>query len=457
MHRRAARLLVAALAAALLVPASAGAHTFDSPTAAEGEPLVFDTGVEFLGQFDPQSGTATEGADFDGKPITGVPTGIEVPTVEDDVDEPDETVLLDPPDDHGPGVGTITDDDPTPTLSLSDVSVDESTGAASLTITASNPSSRDIVVPLTGVNGTAVAPADFSLPATATLPAGMRTVVVAIPIANDFEDEVDETFAIRLGAPNDATVGDGEAVVTIVNDDLRVVDVDDASTPEGDEGQSIARFTVRLNAPTFRTVTVRYVTGDGLARAPADYLAKLGTITFAPGQTTAVVDVPVVPDNLKESPEAFALWLTEITNARHGDGVAVGVIVDDDGGANPDTSDVMPPQITLGPPKVSGRRVTLRVACPGNERSCAGRITLFTVRDRRSKARLLRRERRIGARSFSLRGGSARNVAVSLPASILRAARRAGRLKVQAFAVTQDAGGNVDTRNRRGTLRYRRR
>ena len=450
-------MLLAALAAALLVPASAGAHAFNAPTADEGEPLVFNVGIEFAGQFDPRSGTATEGVDFDGDPVTGLPGGFEVPTIEDDVDEPDETVRLKAPNDEHEGVGTIIDDDPTPTLSVGDASVDENTGAATLTITASNPSSRDIVVPLTGADGTAMAPADYTVPETATLPAGMKTVSIGIPITNDFDDEIDETFAIRLGAPNDATVGDGEAIVTIVNDDLRVVDVDDASTPEGDGGQSIARFTVRLNGPTFRTVTVKYLTGDGLATAPADYLARLGSVTFAPGQTAAVVDVAVIADNRKEPAEAFALWLTEITNARHGDGVAVGVIADDDGGENLDTSDVMPPQMTLGAPTVSGRRVKMRVACPSGERSCAGRITLFTVRDRKSRSRSLRRERRLGARSFSLRGGSARNVTISLSASVVRAARRAGRLKVQAFAVTQDAGGNVDTRTRRGTLRYRRR
>jgi hypothetical protein len=236
-----------------------------------------------------------------------------------------------------------------------------------------------------------------------------------------------------------------------------VDDVDDASTPEGDGGQSIARFTVRLNAPTFRTVTVKYLTGDGLARAPGDYLARLGTLTFAPGQTAAVVDVPVIGDDRKENPEAFALWLTEIGNARHGKGVAVGVIVDDDGGPNADTSDVTPPQVTLGAPKANGRRVTMRVSCPSAEKLCAGRITLFSVADRRSKSRSLRRERRLGGKSFSLRGGAARTVAVTLSSATVRAARRAGRLKLQAFAVTQDAGGNVDTRTRRATLRYRRR
>ena len=450
-------MLLAALCAALAVPASAAGHSFNSPAAAEGDPLVFESSnpLDFVGSFDPMSGTATEGVDFEDEASFGV-NGIEVATLEDDIDEPDETVLLDPPDAHEPAVGTITDDDPTPTLSVADVSVDEPAGTATLTLTASNPSWRDIVVPLTAADGTATG-ADYTLPPSITLPAGMRTVSIGIPITNDFDDELDETFAVQLGAPDGATVGDGEAVVTIVNDDLRVVDVDDASTPEGDGAQSIARFTVRLNGPTFRTVTVRYLTGDGLATAPADYLARLGVLTFQPGQTTAVVDVPVVADDRKESAEAFALWVTEVTNARHGDGVAVGVIVDDDGGANLDTSDVMPPQMTLGAPKLRGRRVTLRVTCPRGERSCTGRVTLFTVADRRSRARSLRRERRLGARSFSLRGGRASNVAITLPASVVRAARRAGRLKVQAFAVTQDAGGNVDTRTRRGTLRLRRR
>ena len=404
MHRRAVRTLIfAALAAALVAPASSVAHDFNAPTAAEGEPLVFDVGLSLPAEFDPQSGTATEGSDFDGEPNLGGPGQIEVPTREDDIHEPAETVRLVAPDGHE-GIGTITDDDPVPTLSIADASGDESAGAVTLKLTASNPSSRDLVVPLAGVDVFAVA-GDYSVPPSVTLPAGMRSVSFGVVLTNDTDDEIDEIFVVRLGETDGAAIGDGEAVVTIVNDDLRVVDIADASTPEGDGAQSIARFTVRLNAPTFRTVKVRYLTGDGLARAPADYLGRMGVLTFAPGQTVAAIDVPVIGDNVKESAEAFAVWLTEIENARAGKGVAVGVIVDDDGGANPDTADVMPPQVTIGRPKARGRRIRLRVACPSTEQSCAGRITLFTVADRRSKARALRRERRVGAKSFRLSGG----------------------------------------------------
>jgi hypothetical protein len=253
-------------------------------------------------------------------------------------------------------------------------------------------------------------------------------------------------------------LADGEGVVTIVNDDLRVVDVFDAGTLEGSGGgTSIAQFVVRLNAPTFRTVDIRFTTGDGNARAPVDYLGKLGVVRFVPGQTVATVDVAIVADDASEPTESFALWLTGVDGARFGDAVAVGVITDDDGPASEQTADTTPPRMRLSAPKASGRKVSMRVTCPSGERRCAGRVTFFSAADRRSKARTLRRERRLGAASFRLSGGRSKTVAITVPASIAGAARRAGRLKVQAFTVTEDASGNVDTRTARATLRYRKR
>ncbi|HEV2813704.1 MAG TPA: Calx-beta domain-containing protein [Solirubrobacteraceae bacterium] len=464
MHRRAVRTLIAALAAALLAPAAAGAYVVSPATNPEGDVLVFEVALEGIenpaAEFDPQGLGATEGVDFDGEPVARDPVSgeVRIPVTEDDLDEDDETLkIVGPGGDEG--TGTITDDDAPPALSIADVTVLESAGAAAkATITAKNPSEEQITIPLATSGG-----ADLSVPASVVLPAEARSVDVPLNVVNDFDDEPDEPFSVFLGTPTGgaATVADGEGIVTIGNDDLRVVDVMDASTPEGDAGSSNAQFAVRLNAPTFRTVTVRYATADGLAKAPGDYLGRLGTLTFPPGHTVALVDVPVVPDDRQEPAEAFAFIVSDVTNARPGDLAGVGVIVDDDsptmpgGGTTP--ADVTPPRITLGPPKASGRRVTLRVSCPSSEDRCAGRITLFTVPDRRSKARSLRREVRLGAKSFSLSGGAAKTVAVTIPSSVVRAARRAGRLKLAAFAVTQDAAENYDTRSRRATLRYGRR
>lgn len=452
MHRRAVPILAAALCAALLTPAPAAAA--DSPSAREGQPLVFNVETIF-GSYNPEPGTATEDVDFDGDEVTSTPGGqASVPTIDDEIYEPPETVVLEGPGGES-GTGTITDDEPV--LSVADTSIDESAGTGSVTVTASSTAAGPITFSLAGRDGTAGS-AEYSVAAGGTIPAGQTSVAVPVTITNDADDELDETFSVDL-APTSANAGvaDGEGVVTIVNDDLRILDISDVSTGEGTGSNSVARFTVRLNAPTFRTVSVGFVTVDGQATAPRDYLGRFGRVTFAPGQRTAVVDVGVIGDAQPEPSEAFAVRLADADGGRIGDGDAIGVVVDDDSGGPgtpPPAGDVTPPEIGLGAPKASGRRVTLRVSCPRGEKSCAGRVSLFTRPDRRSRARSLRRELRLGAKSFRLRGGGARTLSITVSAAVARAARRAGRLQVEAFAVTEDADGNVDTRQRRATLRY---
>ena len=446
-------MLVAALfCAALVAPATAGAAS--SPTAVEGQPLVFDVDA-ILASYDPQPGTATEGADFDGTAKSSTAGGqVSVATIDDEIYEPPETVILDGPGEET-GTGTITDDEPV--LSIGDISVDEGAGTGTLTVTASSTAAGPITFSLAGRDGTAGA-GEYSVTGGGTIPAGQTSVAVPVTITNDAEDEQDETFSVDL-TPTSANAGvaDGEGIVTIVNDDLRVLDVTDLSTPEGTGSNSVARFTVTLNAATFRTVSVAFTTVDGQATAPSDYLARSGRVVFEPGQRSAVVDIGVIGDGQVESSEAFALRLTDPAGGRIGDGDGIGVVVDDDSrgpGGAPITGDVMPPEMGLGAPKAGGRSITLRVSCPRGESRCVGRVSLFTVPDRRSKARSLRRELRVGAKSFRLSGGRARTLSITVPAAIARAARRAGRLKVEAFAVTQDADGNVDTRTKRATLRY---
>jgi hypothetical protein len=86
-----------------------------------------------------------------------------------------------------------------------------------------------------------------------------------------------------------------------------------------------------------------------------------------------------------------------------------------------------------------------------------GRLTVFSAADRRSRRRTLRRERRLGRASFSLRGGQARRLRVTIPHTIVAAARATGRLKVRAFTVTHDSAENVDTSRASSTLRFKRR
>ena len=107
--------------------------------------------------------------------------------------------------------------------------------------------------------------------------------------------------------------------------------VADAQANEG-AGVSIA-FEVSLDR-AFTTaahrVTVDYATGDGTAKAGEDYTATSGTLTFAAGEKTKTVSVPILDDAIDEGEETFSFRLSNATGARIGDGEATGTISNDD-------------------------------------------------------------------------------------------------------------------------------
>ena len=92
----------------------------------------------------------------------------------------------------------------------------------------------------------------------------------------------------------------GSAVPALSVESVKVTEGRDAT----------ADFTVRLSPAVEGTVTVDYATADGSARAPDDYTAASGTLTFAPGETEKTVSVPIVDDSVEDSGEKFKFRLS---------------------------------------------------------------------------------------------------------------------------------------------------
>lgn len=105
--------------------------------------------------------------------------------------------------------------------------------------------------------------------------------------------------------------------------------VSDVSVVEGNSGTASAVFTVRLSAASDQTVTTQFATTNGTATA-SDYQSATGTLTFAPGETSKTVTVPVNGDRLAEPNETFTLNLSNSTGAAIADNQAVGTILDDE-------------------------------------------------------------------------------------------------------------------------------
>jgi hypothetical protein len=74
---------------------------------------------------------------------------------------------------------------------------------------------------------------------------------------------------------------------------------------------------------------------DGTATtSDSDYVAKTGTLTFAPGETTKTITIEVKGDSKKEANETFYMDLFgNGSNSIFTKSRGLGTILDDDGGA----------------------------------------------------------------------------------------------------------------------------
>src|SRR4029079_8220539 len=119
------------------------------------------------------------------------------------------------------------------------------------------------------------------------------------------------TFVVSLSNPTNATIDDGEGWGTIVDNEPRIGIVD-VSKAEGKNGQTtLFTSTVTLSAAFDQPVTMSFRTVNGTAKtSDKDYVAKSGTLTFAPGETTKTITIEVKGDSRRESDESFYLELS---------------------------------------------------------------------------------------------------------------------------------------------------
>lgn len=295
------------------------------------------------------SGTATSGDDFSGTSGTllfkagEISKTITVSTADDALDEAAETFFVNLVSgtnvDLGAktsGTGTITDNDPTPSLTIADVTVNEEAGTVTFAVTLSAPSGQDVYVNYITKNGTAIAGVDADYIATSgTLHfnPGDTTpeVTLTVAINNDTADEKDETFFVALSSFVNASISKSQAVGTIVdNDDPPTVSIDSPTgNLEGTGTNSTATFTVTLSTASGLPVSVSYATVADTA-GTKDFVAKSGLLTFAPGETSKSIVVTVIGDALNETDETFNLVLSNPVNAAIDTGTGTATIVNDD-------------------------------------------------------------------------------------------------------------------------------
>lgn len=110
--------------------------------------------------------------------------------------------------------------------------------------------------------------------------------------------------------------------------DLAIRNADASSVSEGNAGTRFMPFQLELSAAPTSDVVVGYSITGGTATSGEDYQDTSGTITFAAGQRTATVNVPVIGDRLAEVNETVQLTFTG--SRLNASLVATGAIKNDD-------------------------------------------------------------------------------------------------------------------------------
>jgi hypothetical protein len=163
------------------------------------------------------------------------------------------------------GIGTIVNDDSTPTtLSIDDVSRSEGssgTTAFTFTVSLSAASGQTVTVvaqTASGPSGSAAqatAGSDYTAtgPTTLTFAPGTTSQQLTVPVVGDTDEEPDETFVVNLTGASNATIARGQGVGTIRNDDSQVDNAsakdnkDDDKPKETEEERQQHQLTNRSN------------------------------------------------------------------------------------------------------------------------------------------------------------------------------------------------------------------
>jgi hypothetical protein len=387
------------------------------------------------------------------------PVSLKIKVRKDAIDELEETFtleLLNPSTDQvvATAIGTIEDDDNNSALSVGDASADEpraATGSLGFTVSLSQASERPVSVAWRTENGTATAGSDYTAAAgVVEFAPGEKAKQVTVELLADGVSEANETLRLLLSDPQGVGPGklvDAEAQGTIVDANAPPsLSISDTVTREG-EG---ATFTVTLSGTTDRTVTVNFGTVDGTAKAGSDYVARVGTLSFAPGEKTKSLSVTVTDDTAAEPMEDFSMRLGDVVN---------GAITKSSGRALIEASDTAPaapappvgtpaarpgptavkaPRMVLGPrtvPVTAAGVARMTVTCQRTSPiACAGTVEL-----ERAARPLLK----LGKKAFTVRKGAKGVAGVKLSARSLAILRRNGTMRVRVIVVYKTSAGSA--------------
>jgi hypothetical protein len=158
-----------------------------------------------------------------------------------------------------------------------------------------------------------------------TFPAGTTTENVPVTVLGKSTYQSPVTIGLDVGTVTAGyPIGRSVALGTI--DSGVAAPAVSIGAASGNENQSSLVFPVTLSKASATDTTVMYTTADGSAHAPGDYTAESGTLTIAPGHTSASITVPIVNHDIAAAQATLQVVLFDPAGATLGSDTAVGTI-----------------------------------------------------------------------------------------------------------------------------------
>ncbi|MDQ3893868.1 MAG: hypothetical protein M3292_04285 [Actinomycetota bacterium] len=329
----------------------------------------------------------------------------------------------------GQGVGTIIDDDGKPSLSISDVSVNEGnsgTVEARFTVTLAPASGQTVTVNYTTGGGTASVSDDYA-PAAALLSfaPGETTKVVVVAVKGDTVHEGNETFFVDLVNETNATVAKRQGTGTIVDDDPAATPPPRANGPK----VTVVTATVTLSPRAVAEIRLRCPAGTAggckgsvnleafTASTTRDKLAVGYTFFSIASGETGTISVRVSPAALTYIRRFGRLSVTAV------------IVAADASGSSRTTVKTITLQklgvFVLSSVAVLSRAglATIAVECPSEAvGGCRGTLRLLA-------------KQQLGRQSFVVASGRKRSIAVRLSPSARALVSQRRRVKATAIVV----------------------
>ncbi len=223
----------------------------------------------------------------------------------------------------GTATGTILDDDPIPTLTLSDAAPVVEGGTARFFATLSGPTAFPVCFDWNTADLTARAGSDYTTASGlgVCIPAGARADTLEVKTLSDNTYEGTEQFRVLLGSVTNVTaIGSRLAALgTILDDDPRPgLWVRDTAVRRPATGWTAMKFVVSLvdsamgqNLTSIGLpATYDWSTASGTALPDTDFVMASGRRTLAPGATTDTISVQVRGDDRYHPLLTFSIQLS---------------------------------------------------------------------------------------------------------------------------------------------------